>query len=184
MGIVPPKTFRFTLNAPAEVPRIKLKFGSQVPSVNVVGGSGDSDSTRRQRSETANARPKAAPEDETIQPLDPQPTGITTVRPEDVAQNTAAAPAADTTQTSQGLATQPPAVGSAFYSNTTVPPTPQFTVGPAQTGSQHAGQINLAPGYNSAVLTSPFERTFRDPGKGESLYGLVPLQELICSRHG
>jgi hypothetical protein len=175
-----PKRLKLTVKEPT---RLKLRVGTPASASTPAGGSIDNDSLRRQREETGQALARAQSTDKKG-PTTPAPaadmngkrsmsavatpgvldsTKIEESGKED--SNTMPAESSKITQLSdahQQLSSQ--------TLPTQIAQPPHCATGPQLAGSQYGGQINLAPAAMPKPAferDSPFDRMFRDPGKGK-----------------
>lgn len=181
-----PKRLKLTVKEPT---RLKLRVGTPASASTPVGGSIDNDSLRRQREETGQALARAQSTDKKVA-MTPVPAADTDGK-RSMSAAAAATPgvpdSANIEDSSQEDSSRLPADGSkvAQRSNSQQPPSsqvlptsgmqpPQFANGPPPAGNQYGGQINLAPAAIPKAAferDSPFDRIFRDPGKGECWLG-------------
>ena len=180
-----PKRLKLTVKEPT---RLKLRVGTPASASTPAGGSIDNDSLRRQREETGQALARAQSTDKSVA-MTPVPAADSIGKRSTSA--TATTGATDGAHAGDKLKehhyeTSVDSAKIALLSDAQHPPSsqshatpviqpPQLANGPLPAGSQYGGQINLAPAAMPKPAferDSPFDRIFRDPGRGK--YWLEP----------
>jgi hypothetical protein len=184
-----PKRLKLTVKEPT---RLKLRVGTPASASTPAGGSIDSDSLRRQREETGQALARAQSTDKkgTVTPAPAADrngkrsmSAVATpgvgddTKIEDRGKEDSKAMPAESSKIAQ-LSDVHQQLGSQNLPTQITQPQ-HFATGPQPAGSQYGGQIHLAPAAMPKPTferDSPFDRIFRDPGKGK--HCLRPLLHL------
>lgn len=192
MGFAP-KRLKLTVKEPT---RLKLRVGTPAPASTPVGGSIDSDSLRRQREETGQALARAQSTDKKFS-MTPVPAIDMNGKRSMSARATPGlvdnakiedGPKEDPTGLPTESGKSAPLSSSqqpASFQNipTSIIQPPQFASGQPPAGNQYPSQTNLVPAAipkPAFERDSPFDRIFRDPGKGEEwLWPSIPSRLTI-----
>lgn len=180
-----PKRLKLTVKEPT---RLKLRVGTPASASTSLGGLIDNDSLRRQREETGQALARAQSADKKVA-VTPGPAPDTngkrsmsaaatpgvvdSAKVEDSGKDDAQATPAESTKTAQPSDVQLPPNAQTNSAPTTQPP--QSATGQPPVLGPYGGQINFvhaAAPKAAFERDSPFDRIFRDPGKGGSCSGL------------
>ena len=164
---------------------MKLRVGTPASASTPVGGSIDSDSLRRQREETGQALARAQSTDKkfSMTPVPAPDTNgkrsmsaratpgvVDNAKTEDSTKEDPSAIPPESGKNAQLSGAQQPASSQNVPTSMMQPP--QFATGQPPAGGQYTGQTNLVPAAvpkPAFERDSPFDRIFRDPGKGEEV---------------
>jgi hypothetical protein len=190
-----PKRLKLTVKEPT---RLKLRVGTPASASTPAGGSIDNDSLRRQREETGQALARAQSTDKkaAVTPASATDTNekrsmsaaatpavLDSTKLEDSSKEDSSQTVADSTKAAPlSDAPQPPSSQSL---STSVMQPPQFTNGLLPPGNQYGGQINIVPPAipkPAFERDSPFDRIFRDSGKGLEDALLSGVTFMTCPR--
>jgi hypothetical protein len=190
-----PRRLKLTVKEPT---RLKLRVGTPASASTPAGGSIDNDSFRRQREETGHALARAQSTDKKVAMTPASATDTNEKRSvsatatpgvpdstkfEDSSKEDSSQTVTDPSKAAQLSNAQPPPSSQSL--STSVMQPPQFANGLLPSGSQYGGQINIVPAAipkPAFERDSPFDRIFRDPGKGieDALLGGVTF--MTCPR--